>query len=47
MNPKAIPALISGFAITLLASIALWQLLVVALLVLSTTDVFGVLGRLL
>jgi hypothetical protein len=46
MKRKTIPALISGFAITLLASIALWQLLVVALLVRSMADVLGVFGRL-
>jgi hypothetical protein len=46
MKKKPIPPLVSGFAITLLASIT-WQLLAVALLVRSTTHAFGALARLL
>ena len=47
MKRKSIPALVSGFAITLLASVTVWQFLVVTLLVRSMTDVLGLLGRLL
>jgi hypothetical protein len=46
MKQKAIPALVSGFAVALLASVTLWQLLVVALLVRAMTGVLGDLGRL-
>jgi hypothetical protein len=46
MKQKAIPV-VSGFAITLLGAVALWQLLVVALLVRAMTGVLGLLGRLL
>jgi hypothetical protein len=44
---KSIPALASGFAITLLASVTVWQLVIVTLLVRTMTDVLGLLGRLL
>ena len=47
MKNKAIPALVSGFAITLLASVTVWQLVVVTLLVRRMTEVLGLLGRLL
>jgi hypothetical protein len=47
MKNKSIPALVSGFAITLLASVTVWQLVVVTLLVRTMTDVLGLLGRLL
>lgn len=47
MKRKSIPALVSGFAITLLASVTVWQLVVVTLLVRTMTDVLGLLGRLL
>jgi hypothetical protein len=43
MKQKAVPALISGFAIALLGSMALWQILVVALLIRTMTNVLGVL----
>jgi hypothetical protein len=39
MKQTAIPALVSGFAISLLASVTLSQLLVVALLVRTMTGV--------
>jgi hypothetical protein len=45
MKHKAISVL-SGFAITLLASVTLLQLLIVALLARAMADVIGVLGRL-
>ena len=44
MRQKKIPALVSGFAITLLASFTLWQLLAVVLLVRAMTDIFGIFG---
>lgn len=47
MKHTAIPVLVSGFAIALLASVTLSQLLVVALLVRALTGVLGELGRLL
>jgi len=40
------PALASGFAVTLLTFVALWQLMAVALLVRAMAGVLGVLGRL-
>jgi hypothetical protein len=46
MEQKAIP-MVSGFAITLLGGLALWQLLIVVLLVRAMTYVLGALGRLL
>lgn len=47
MKHKSIPALVSGFAFTVIATVMLWQLVVVTLLVRTTTDVLGVLGKLL
>jgi hypothetical protein len=47
MKRKSIPALVSGVTITLLASVTVWQLVVVTLLVRTMTDVLGLLGRLL
>jgi hypothetical protein len=44
MRQKKIPALVSGAAITLLASFTLWQLLAVGLLVRAMLDIFGILG---
>jgi hypothetical protein len=47
MKHKSIPALVSGFAFAVIATVMLWQLVVVTLLVRTTTDVLGVLGKLL
>jgi hypothetical protein len=47
MKVKMIPQLLSGFAFTLLASLTVWQLLAVALLVRAMSDVLGIFGRLL
>jgi hypothetical protein len=47
MKQIAIPALVSGFAIALLTTVTLSQLLVVALLVRAMTGVLAELGRLL
>jgi hypothetical protein len=47
MKQKAIPALVSWFAVSVLASVTLWQFLVVALLFRALTGVLEVLGRVL
>jgi hypothetical protein len=47
MKQVEVPALVSGFAIALLASVTPSQLLVVALLVRAMTGVLAELGRLL
>jgi hypothetical protein len=47
MKRKSISALVSGITIALLASVTLWQLVVVTLLVRTMTNVLGLLGRLL
>jgi hypothetical protein len=47
MKHKSIPVLVSGFTITLLASVTIWQLLVVVLLVREMGEVLAVLGRVL
>jgi hypothetical protein len=46
MRQKAI-MLASGFAISVLWAVALWQVLAVLLLVRATIDVLGALGRVL
>ncbi len=46
MKRKAVPAFVSGFAIALIASVTLWQLLVMSLLVRAMTEVLGALGHL-
>jgi hypothetical protein len=47
MKHKSIPALVSGLAFAVIATVMLWQLVVVTLLVRTTTDVLGILGKLL
>jgi hypothetical protein len=43
---NAFPAVASGFAVTLLTFVVLWQLVAVALLVRAMAGVLGALGRL-